>query len=93
MLARYRTLRQYLPSFFGLPFQAAAGSEPLLQTIEILRALDASARTPLTPDDPCGFVPADWRAYLVQTANLTAGFGKWRSHSPCVTRCVLAACT
>jgi len=70
MLARYGTLRQYLPSFFGLPFQAAAGSEPLLQAIEILRALDAGARTPLTPDDPCGFVPADWRAYLVQNGKV-----------------------
>ncbi len=70
MLARYGTLRQYLPSFFGLPFQTAAGSEPLLQAIEILRALDAGARTPLTPDDPCGFVPADWRAYLVQNGKV-----------------------
>jgi Tn3 transposase DDE domain len=40
MLSRYSTLRQYLPSFFGLPFQAAAGSEPLLQAIEVARALD-----------------------------------------------------
>ena len=29
MLARYGTLRQYLPAFFALPFQAAAGSETL----------------------------------------------------------------
>jgi len=70
MLARYGTLRQYLPSFFGLPFQAAAGSEPLLQAIEIVRALDAGARTPPTPDDPCGFVPADWRAYLVENGKV-----------------------
>ena len=57
-------------AFFDLPFQAAAGSEPLLQAIEILRALDAGARAPLTPDDPCGFVPADWRAYLVADGKL-----------------------
>ncbi len=44
MLSHYSTLRQYLPSFFGLPFQAAAGSEALLQAIEIVRALDAGAR-------------------------------------------------
>jgi len=44
MLARYSTLRQYLPAFLALPFQAAAGSEPLLRAIEILRALDAGKR-------------------------------------------------
>ncbi len=66
MLARYGTLRQYLPSFFGLPFQAATGSEPLLEAIEVVRALDAGARPSLTPDDPCSFVPADWRPYLVE---------------------------
>ena len=64
MLARYGTLRQYLPAFFGLPFQAAAGSETLLRAIEILRALDAGTRGALTTDDPHGFVPADWRPHL-----------------------------
>ena len=44
MLARYGTLRQYLPAFLALPFQAAAGSETLLKAIEILRALDAGTR-------------------------------------------------
>jgi TnpA family transposase len=64
MLARYGTLRQYLPAFFALPFQAAAGSETLLRAIEILRALDAGTRSALTTDDPYGFVQADWRPYL-----------------------------
>src|SRR5262249_50824143 len=45
---------------------AATGSEPLLQAIEVVRALDAGARPSLTPDDPCSFVPADWRPYLVE---------------------------
>ena len=44
MLSHYSTLRQYLPSFFGLPFQAAAGSEALLQAIKIIRAINAGAR-------------------------------------------------
>lgn len=70
MLARYSTLRQYLPSFLMLPFQAGAGNEPLLQAIEILRALDAGARGPLTPDDPYGFVQADWRPYLIENDKL-----------------------
>jgi len=65
MLARYATLRQYLPAFLALPFQAAAGSETLLKAIEIQRALDAGTRTVLTTDDPHGFVQADWRSHLV----------------------------
>jgi Domain of unknown function (DUF4158) len=67
MLARYGTLRQYLPAFFALPFQAAAGSETLLGAIEILRAVDAGTRSALTTDDPHGFVQADWRPYLAPT--------------------------
>jgi TnpA family transposase len=70
MLARYGTLRQYLPAFFGLPFQAAAGSETLLRAIEILRALDAGTRDSLTTDDPHGFVPADWRPHLITGGKL-----------------------
>ncbi len=70
MLSRYGTLRQYLPSFIALPLQAAAGSETLLQAIEILRALDAGTRGPLTVDDPHGFVQADWRPYLIEDGKL-----------------------
>ena len=65
MIARYGTLRQYLPAFLALPFQAAAGNEALLGAIEILRALDAGTRGPLTTDDPHAFVQADWRSHLV----------------------------
>ena len=32
MLARYASLRQYLPAFLALPFQAAAGSEAFAQS-------------------------------------------------------------
>jgi hypothetical protein len=70
MLARYSTLRQYLPAFFALPFQAAAGSEPLLKSIEIVRALDGGTRGALTTDDPHGFVPADWRPHLITGGKL-----------------------
>lgn len=70
MLARYGTLRQYLPAFFGLPFEAASGSETLLRAVESLRALDAGSRGPLTTDDPHGFVQADWRPYLVSNGKL-----------------------
>jgi hypothetical protein len=70
LLARYSTLRQYLPAFFALPFQAAAGSETILEAIEIVRALDAGTRDALTTDDPHGFVQADWRSHLISGGKL-----------------------
>src|SRR5271165_6208566 len=73
MLARYGTLRQYLPAFFTLPFQAAAGSETLLRAIEIQRALDAGTRGALTTDDPHDFVLSDWRPHLVTGGKLDRG--------------------
>jgi hypothetical protein len=39
MLARYGTLRQYLPVFMALPLQAAIGSESLIAAVGILRDL------------------------------------------------------
>src|SRR3954468_15250203 len=70
MLARYATLRQYLPAFITLPFQAAVGSEPLMAAITILRALDADMCEGVDPDDPCGFVPAAWRPFLIETGKV-----------------------
>jgi hypothetical protein len=93
MLSRYGTLRQYLPSFLTLPVQAAAGSEPLLQAIDILRALDAGTRGPLTPADPHSFVQVDWRPTSSRTANSTAISGRSRSPSPCVKPCAPAVCS
>ena len=49
MLARYSTLRQYLPAFFALPFQAAAGSETILKAIEICAC--PGCRHPRRADD------------------------------------------
>jgi len=93
MLSRYGTLRQYLPSFIALPLQAAAGSETLLQAIEILRALDAGTRGPLTVDDPHGFVQADWRPYLIEDGKLDRHI--WESRSPwrCAMPCAPAVCS
>ncbi|MGL4287345.1 MULTISPECIES: Tn3 family transposase [Methylobacterium] len=70
MLARYGTLRQYLPAFLALPFQAAAGSETLVQAIEISLGLDAGRRGALTPDDPHDFVQKEWRPHLVSDGKL-----------------------
>lgn len=70
MLVRYGTLRQYLPAFLALPFQAAAGGQALVQAIEIQRSLDAGTRGALSADDPHGFVQADWRPHLVTAGKL-----------------------
>src|SRR3954452_3183521 len=67
MLARYATLRQYLPAFVALPFQASVGSEPLMTAIGILRELDADTGLGIEPTDPRGFVPAAWRPFLMET--------------------------
>ena len=66
MLARYGTLRQYLPAFVALPFQAVAGSEDLMAAVTVLRELDAGTRETVKPDDPHGFVPATWRPFLIE---------------------------
>ena len=70
MLARYGTLRQYLPSFAALPLQAAAGSELLLAAVRVLRALDQGARGAVETTDPCGFVPAAWRPFLIENGRV-----------------------
>ena len=70
MLARYGTLRQYLPAFVALPFQATVGSEPLMTAIGILRDLDAGTCKGLEPSDPCGFVPAAWRSFLLEAGTV-----------------------
>src|SRR5271170_3980259 len=73
LLARYGTLRQYLPAFLALPFQAAAGSQALVQAIEIQRALDAGIRGALTTDDPHDFVLSEWRPHLITGGKLDRG--------------------
>ena len=62
LCARYAPLRRYLPTFFGLPFQAETGSESLLAAIDLVRRLDSDEMKTLPLDAPCEFVPAAWRA-------------------------------
>jgi hypothetical protein len=67
LCARYTPLRRYLPTFFGLPFRAEIGSEPLLAAINLVRRLDSNevkALAALAVDAPCDFVPAAWRGAL-----------------------------
>ena len=55
MLARYSMLRQYMPGFLALPFQAAAGSEALLRAIELARAPHSGPMTqPISCRQPGG---------------------------------------
>ena len=64
LCARYAPLRRYRPTFFGLPFQAEIGSEPLLVAIDLVRRLNSDELKALPVDTPCDFVPAAWRAAL-----------------------------
>jgi hypothetical protein len=57
--SRYSSLRQYRPSFITLPFHAAAGSETLLQAIDVLRALDAGTRGPNSGQDRASIYKID----------------------------------
>jgi hypothetical protein len=70
MLARYNNPRQYLPAFVALPFQAAVGSESLMAAISILRALDASTQENIELTNPCEFVPAAWRRFLIENGKV-----------------------
>ena len=56
--------------FVALPLQAAVGSEPLMAAIRVLRALDQGARGAVEPTDPCGFVPAAWRPFLIENGRV-----------------------
>jgi Domain of unknown function (DUF4158) len=56
-----------------------------------VRALDAGARKVLTQDDPCGFVPADWRPYLVENGRIDRRI--WELALALAVRCVLAVCS
>jgi hypothetical protein len=64
LCARYAALRRYLPTFFGLSFQAEIGSESLLAAIDLVRRLDLDELKVLPVDAPCDFVPTAWRTAL-----------------------------
>lgn len=59
MIARYPSMRKYFSEFIKLPFEAAAGSEPLLRAIKILVALDNSELTAIPSDVSTRFVHRD----------------------------------
>jgi len=64
LLRRYPTMRKYFADFIHLPFEAEAGSEPLLEAIQQLRLLDSGDLADLTSDTPYGFSPQELRGVL-----------------------------
>lgn len=59
--SQYGNLRKYTPRFFLLEFDAAPGSEALLQAIELLRELNDGRRKCLPERTPVRFLRAPWR--------------------------------
>jgi TnpA family transposase len=64
LAARYGDLRKYFPAFLRLPFEAARGSEFLLEAIRVARALDTGGSEAMLVAAPRQFVPAAWRKAL-----------------------------
>lgn len=65
---RHQGLKTYLPQFLQLPFEAEAGSEPLLAAIDFARALHAGE---LSIDDaPIDFATGMWRKALTRGRDL-----------------------
>ena len=58
MEAHYSNLRKYTPRFFQLAFDAAPGSQALLQAIGMLRELNEGQRKHLPEDVPVAFLRA-----------------------------------
>jgi TnpA family transposase len=59
MIARYPSLRKYFADFIRLPFEASAGSEPLLRAIKVLVSLDDSELKSIPSDVSTRFVHRD----------------------------------
>jgi hypothetical protein len=64
LLARYPSMRKYFPEFLQLPFQAKPGTEPLLNSILLIRQLDAGELKNLPDDVPTYFIPKELRRCL-----------------------------
>ena len=61
---RYPYLRKYTGQFFNLDFKAGAGSETLLEAINILRQLNDGTLKNIANDAPCDFVKSAWKKSL-----------------------------
>ncbi len=61
---KYANFRRYFRSFVDLPFAAEAGSEALVNNLEVLRQLNREELKALPPDVDVFFVPVAWRGSL-----------------------------
>jgi hypothetical protein len=64
LLARYPSLRKYFADFLHLPFAVEHGNDPLMQSIEMVRQLDADELKGLEQDAPTSFVPRELKKAL-----------------------------
>jgi TnpA family transposase len=64
LMNRYPSLRKYFADFLHLPFAAEHGSAQLLESIQLVRQLDANELKKLPRDTPTAFVPNELRRAL-----------------------------
>jgi TnpA family transposase len=64
LMRRYPSLRKYFADFIHLPFDAAPGSEPLLDSLQLLHLLDSGDLKVMPDDVPIQFVPKELRLAL-----------------------------
>jgi len=76
LIDRYPSMRKYFADFLHLPFAVKTGTEPLLQGIQLIRALDAGTLNKLPSKLPVGFIPKELRRSL-KNANGTVRRNVW----------------
>lgn len=63
--SRHHLLKRYLPAFLALPFKGAAGTDKLLEAIELARLLHRGEREELGDTAPIDFASKAWRHAIV----------------------------
>lgn len=66
--SRYRTIRQFAPTFLHtLTLHAHGPEDRVLPAVEVIRSLDrASTRRPVPPNAPMGLLTDTWRPYMYE---------------------------
>src|SRR5262249_31233743 len=61
----YSYVRQFAPQFLAtLSFESHEEDDPLLEAIEVFRALNTTKRRTLPDDVPVDFVPDNWQRFV-----------------------------
>lgn len=68
---KYSDLRKYTINLFQLDFKGAPGTEPLLESIKILKQLNQSRTDKLPHEVPTHFVPKVWRKAISKNKKLS----------------------